>query len=121
MRFYWIRDRVNQGQFRIHWKKGKVNLADYFSKHHPAKHHRDMRPKYLHVENEAVTGKALNCEGVLNTPKGILRSSLSSAPVQQHASPASQQPEQVLTWAGRLARSLPTSLENSSRLINLAK
>ena len=34
MRFYWIRDRVNQGQFLVHWRRGTDNLADYFTKHH---------------------------------------------------------------------------------------
>jgi hypothetical protein len=48
MRLYWIRDRVRQGQFRIHWKKGTDNLADYFTKHHSPAHHRQMRPTYLH-------------------------------------------------------------------------
>jgi hypothetical protein len=106
MRFYWIRDRVNQGQFRIHWKKGSVNLADYFTKHHSAKHHREMRSKYLYVKKEKKenkhekiinkteqTGSALHCEGVLispspSTPKGILRNPLDCKPVQPHASPA---------------------------------
>ena len=109
MRFYWIRDRVKQGQFRIHWKKGSVNLADYFTKHHPAKHHREMRSKYLHIKKAAVTGKALNCEGVLNTPKGILRSSLSRKPVQHHASSTSDRPVQVLSSADRLATNRSTS------------
>ena len=35
MRFYWIRDRVRQGQYRVHWKLGKSNLGDYFTKRHP--------------------------------------------------------------------------------------
>ena len=26
MRFYWVRDRVRQGQFNIHWKPGNKNL-----------------------------------------------------------------------------------------------
>ncbi|KAI2490112.1 Reverse transcriptase (RNA-dependent DNA polymerase) [Fragilaria crotonensis] len=30
MRFYWIRDRVRQGQFQIYWSKGTTNRADYF-------------------------------------------------------------------------------------------
>ena len=25
MRFYWVRDRVRQGQFQIYWKPGKAN------------------------------------------------------------------------------------------------
>jgi len=48
MRFYWVRDRVRQGQFRIYWKPGKDNEGDYFTKHHLASHHREMRPIYLH-------------------------------------------------------------------------
>jgi hypothetical protein len=48
MRFYWIRDRVRQGQFIVYWKKGSLNKADYFTKHHPASHHRDIRSVYLH-------------------------------------------------------------------------
>ena len=48
MRFYWIRDRVRQGQFKIFWSKGKTNRADYFSKHHPASHHQAIRSTYLY-------------------------------------------------------------------------
>jgi hypothetical protein len=47
MRFYWIRDRVRQGHFLIHWRKGTDNLADYFTKHHSPSHHRLMRQRYL--------------------------------------------------------------------------
>ena len=46
MRFYWLRDRVNQKQFVIKWAPGKTNLADYFTKHHPIKHHQQVRPTY---------------------------------------------------------------------------
>jgi hypothetical protein len=49
MRFYWIRDRVRQNQFSILWHKGELNKADYFTKHHAAKHHHEMRSTYLHV------------------------------------------------------------------------
>ncbi|KAI2488785.1 Reverse transcriptase (RNA-dependent DNA polymerase) [Fragilaria crotonensis] len=48
MRFYWIRDRVRQGQFQIYWSKGNTNRADYFSKHHPTSHHQAIRSTYLH-------------------------------------------------------------------------
>jgi hypothetical protein len=47
MRFYWVKDRVNQGQFLVHWRKGADNLADYFTKHHSPAHHRLMRSRYL--------------------------------------------------------------------------
>lgn len=44
MRFYWVKDRVKQGQFHIFWMPGDTNLADYWTKHHPPAHHRAMRP-----------------------------------------------------------------------------
>ena len=37
MPFYWVRDRVKQGHFKVFWAPGKTNLADYFTKHHPQK------------------------------------------------------------------------------------
>jgi hypothetical protein len=40
MRFYWIKDRVKQGQFQIYWGPGFQNLADYFTKHHSPAHHK---------------------------------------------------------------------------------
>jgi hypothetical protein len=33
MRFYWIKDRVAQDQYVVHWRKGSNNLANYFTKH----------------------------------------------------------------------------------------
>jgi hypothetical protein len=59
MRFYWLRDRSRQNQFTIYWKKGSLNRADYFSKHHPGKHHSDMRPTYLHTEDTSPS--SLDC------------------------------------------------------------
>jgi hypothetical protein len=55
MRFYWLQDRVEQGQFRVYWAPGKYNLADYFSKLHPPSHHRRMRPIYLYNERTSPT------------------------------------------------------------------
>ena len=48
MRFYWVKDRVKQGQFYIYWKRGQDNLGDCCTKHHPASHHREMRRIFLH-------------------------------------------------------------------------
>ena len=47
MRFFWVRVRVKQGQFRIFWGKETNNLADYFTKHHPPTHHRQMQGTYV--------------------------------------------------------------------------
>ena len=47
MRFHWLRCRNSQGQFRYYWMPGAKNWADYWTKHHSAQHHRDMRPEFL--------------------------------------------------------------------------
>ena len=49
MRFYWLKDRVAQNQYHIHWEPGENNLADYYSKHHPSSHHQKVRPLCLHT------------------------------------------------------------------------
>ena len=57
MRFYWLRDRVEQGQFIIHWRPGMTNLGDYFTKHFSATHHKEVRPLYLHETESAQAHK----------------------------------------------------------------
>ena len=64
MRFYWIIDRVRQGQCRAHWKRGTGNLADYFTKHHPPAHHIEKRP-------DCVINAALELQ-CLESGKGVL-------------------------------------------------
>jgi hypothetical protein len=48
MCFYWVRDRVRQGQFHVYWGKGSHNRADYYSKHHPTSHHQAVRSTYFY-------------------------------------------------------------------------
>jgi hypothetical protein len=38
MHFYWLHDRVHQGQFHVFWESGKENMADYWTKYHPTYH-----------------------------------------------------------------------------------
>jgi hypothetical protein len=47
MRWHWVRDRVRQGHFTVEWHPGRDNLADFFTKAHPATHHRAMRHYYV--------------------------------------------------------------------------
>jgi hypothetical protein len=47
MHFHWLRDREAQGQFRIYWRPEKINLADYFTKHHSPAHHISVRTQFL--------------------------------------------------------------------------
>ena len=50
MKFFWLLDRSEQGQFSIYWDRANTNLADYFTKHHPGSHHRRVRPIYVHTK-----------------------------------------------------------------------
>jgi hypothetical protein len=51
MRYYWIVDQSDQGYFKVVWAPGLENLGDYPTKHHDAKHHKRVRPFYLHEVN----------------------------------------------------------------------
>jgi hypothetical protein len=48
MRFYWVKDSLEQGQFNVWWASGDTNMGDYFTKHHAPAHHKRMIPYYLH-------------------------------------------------------------------------
>jgi hypothetical protein len=47
MRYYWLKDREAQNFFQFYWQPGKCNMADYWTEHHAAIHHENMRPKIL--------------------------------------------------------------------------
>ena len=64
MRFYWIKERVKQGQFYIYRQPGKTNLADYFTKHHPTLHHRKMKYVYLTPLTTKTSGMVYYCTSV---------------------------------------------------------
>jgi hypothetical protein len=51
MRYWWMKDHIHQQQFDLAWAPDKLNLADYFTKHHPPWHHRRMRYLYLQRAN----------------------------------------------------------------------
>ena len=53
MRFHWLADRVNRGQFIIFWTPGANNFADYVTKHHPPAHNLEMRGKFFTTEHLA--------------------------------------------------------------------
>ena len=54
-RFYWVQDRVEQGEFRVFWAPGKNNLADYYTKYHSPATHRRLRPIYTYIEGKSPT------------------------------------------------------------------
>jgi hypothetical protein len=59
MRFYWIKDRVKQGQFNIYWGPGFQNLADYFTKHHSPAHHKQIHDVYIHADERPINRKGI--------------------------------------------------------------
>jgi hypothetical protein len=70
MRFYWVKDRLKQGQFNVYWDPGFQNLAYYITKHHSPAHHKRMRDIYIHanerpINREGIRDSALR--GCVNT------------------------------------------------------
>ena len=60
--------------FKVYWAPGKVNLADYFSKHHSASHVKKVRKLYVNETDSPRNISACNrilAQGV--TYKGVLR------------------------------------------------
>jgi hypothetical protein len=55
MRFYWVKDRIELKHLQVYWKPGKENLGDYFTKHHPPSHHKNMRSVFLQSINTLLT------------------------------------------------------------------
>ena len=47
MRFHWLHDRECQEQFRVYWRPGKLNYADYWMKHHAVLHHPNVGKEFL--------------------------------------------------------------------------
>ena len=47
MKYWWMRDRADQQQFRYYRSPGKQNNADYWTKHFCAAHHVEKRPTFL--------------------------------------------------------------------------
>ena len=88
MRYHWIVDRKNQGQFSIYLKPASENIADYHTKHHPPTHHRHMRPIVLNEKERLKTSPRMPAttiaayltlhllRGCAKTPKTLSRLSI---------------------------------------------
>lgn len=83
MRFHWIRDRVDQGQFRIEWKPGTTNLADFFTKAHSTKHHRQIRHVYVTDPPRHNALLTINSAKGRHALRRMLNSLSRSAPLQE--------------------------------------
>ena len=65
MRLHWTKDRVRKGEFDLHWDPGQNNLADYVTKHHSGKHHKEVSPSYLYNKQLSST-TVQGCVEILN-------------------------------------------------------
>jgi hypothetical protein len=59
MRFFWIKDRMKQGQFNVYWGPGFQNLADYFTKHLSPAQHKRIRNVYIHAGERPISWKGI--------------------------------------------------------------
>lgn len=67
MRFWWLKDRINQKQFWPHWKPGKENLADYTTKFNILAHHKRMQPLQLYIKDKSPS-TLKGCIELMNEP-----------------------------------------------------
>ena len=49
--YFWLINQVNLNTYRIVWAPGLKNMADYFTKHFAAAHHRNVRTFYVHMHH----------------------------------------------------------------------
>ena len=72
MKWHWLRDKEVLEQLIIYCYKGTNDDSDYFTKHHPSIHHRQIRPWYIYTLNlvRTIPQTIILCEGVLNRVPG---------------------------------------------------
>jgi hypothetical protein len=51
LRFYWVCNCAQQGQFDIGWRLLAQNLGVYFTKHHTPAHHKGIQKMYIKSNN----------------------------------------------------------------------
>jgi hypothetical protein len=95
MRYFYICDQVKNKEFDVRWHPGQENLGDYASKHHEGRHHKEVRPIYLHEQDSptllprALRPSALRgCVGIkplghVGRPRSVLPSGRALVPRTQ--------------------------------------
>ena len=91
MRFYWLKDRQEQGQFHIYWAPGEENFADYTTKHHSGPHHRRTRPLWVYIEEQSPR-TIQGCIEILKPDKQTDRDSLAVTGTSMAARALAPQP-----------------------------
>jgi Fe-S oxidoreductase len=82
MRFYWVHERAQKGQYDIGWGPSAQNVGDYFTKHHTLAYQKRIRSMYVYSDNSPEYIPAAHKK----TPQGCVDSALSPGkPVGHHA------------------------------------
>jgi hypothetical protein len=66
MRFHWLHCREAQDQYQFYWRPTTQNLVDYWTKHHPASHHKAFWPQILTASKNTATKSFV--KKILSTP-----------------------------------------------------
>ncbi len=74
MRYHWLKDRIAQKQFQLYWAPGKLNKADYYTKHFPPAHHQAERYQPFRLHNTThlaniLTSQLRGCVATRSTPR----------------------------------------------------
>jgi len=76
MRYYWVKDRIQQKQFILEWKPGKYNKGDFYTKRHPPIHYKKMRPVYLYISNNKNMPQTQSQQGCVEEQTVLLKNIL---------------------------------------------
>jgi hypothetical protein len=113
MRFHWLRDREAQGQFKIYWRLGGTNLADYFMKHHPPAHHVNVRAEFLTKVQDLAEIRHMKTEGQTKTERQNGRTA-----ERQKSRTVKRQNDKIAMLQGRVRRQNGRTAERqNSRMV----
>jgi hypothetical protein len=79
MRFHWLRCHEAQDQYCFYWRPGTQNLADYWTKHHQARHHKAFQPQILTSSNNTANKSFI--KKILLTPAFVEQMAAQQRPI----------------------------------------
>ena len=109
MRFFWLIDRISQGQFKVDWHPGKLSISDYFTKHHPASHHQLLRPIYFYIKGKSLSA-IQGCIEILKRASAPKRST--PWPVISNLMSKEDRPHRLATWTVSSIQTDPLAIRN---------
>jgi hypothetical protein len=104
MQFHWLCDRKAQGQFKIYWRQGGTNLADYFTKV-------NVRAEFLTEVKELAEARNMKIKGQTKTSSdtiAMLQGCVSQTRLQELA-------QQILARRENL-NSLPEGFRSNNKI-----